>query len=216
MSSWFDRLRGRRAAPKSDDHGDRDAPGGPAPVVELLTADSAVAFELDQSGDRLTDLLNAHDTLDAVDAEGQPGTIAVEEILLAFPPPHPGHPQRRLHRPRRPIRMRVGPYRVEGQLHVPPGAQAIGYLYRVRPRFAPLTEAVIWSEDPDQIERRAPVVIVNVEAADHIEPIEPELPHEPDASRGSAGSARSGGIADSTGRGGPGDAPAAGTTAEHR
>ena len=86
-----------------------------------------------------------------------------------MPPRQASDPQRRLHRPRQPVDLRIGPFEVSGSVHVPPGAQASGYLYRVNPRFVPITEAVIKRADAEPLERRDQVVLVNLRRIDRFE-----------------------------------------------
>jgi hypothetical protein len=67
------------------------------------------------------------------------------------------------------VDVRIGPFQVSGSVHVPPGAQASGYLYRVNPHFVPITEAVIKRADPEPLERRDAVVLVNLHRIDRFE-----------------------------------------------
>jgi len=47
-------------------------------------------------------------------------------------------------------------------VHVPPGAQAAGFLLRQNLRFAPVTRATVRDSGIDGFEQRAEVVLVNM------------------------------------------------------
>ena len=145
--------------------------------VEFFTATDHVVATTDAARERVTDQLNRDGSLQilapsgSVEPAGAPDWVAfdVGDVLLVVPPAQPSDPQRRLHRPRQPVDVRVGPFEVSGSVHVPPGAQASGYLYRLNPHFVPITEAVIKRVDPEPLERRDAVVLVNLRRIDRIE-----------------------------------------------
>lgn len=131
--------------------------------VEIFTEESGGTVLVDVGNDRLTDVLNRAEP--GTSWASDPTAPDLDEILVAFPPPQETDAQRRLHRPRQPLKLYVGSYEVSGQVHVPPGSQASGYLNRVNPHFLPLTDAVVRRPDTERLERRARVAIVNFRAA---------------------------------------------------
>jgi hypothetical protein len=153
--------------------------------VEFYTATDHVVATMDAAGERVTDQLNRDGSLPilpqysdanwlesgSADATADPDWVAFDigEVLLVVPPAQSSDPQRRLHRPRQPVEVSIGPFEVSGSVHVPPGAQASGYLYRVNPHFVPITEAVIRRVEPEPLERRDAVVLVNLQRIDRIE-----------------------------------------------
>jgi hypothetical protein len=146
-------------------------------LVEMWTADNRIMVGVDLGDGRLSDLLNGSPILRVVRFEVAPpeGTssielradhvwrdLDVEGVLLAFPPPQATDPHRRLHRPRQLIEFQVGPYDVSGTVHIPPGAQAAGFLQRQGGRFEPVTRAAIRDRRADLHEDRVDVVLVNL------------------------------------------------------
>ena len=188
MPSWAERFQRRRDVPDTDerpvaDVGESAVPGLTSVIVAIFTArgSSIVAVNVDGTNGRITDLLNTSRTL-VVREEGASTTeeIDVEEVLLAIPPPQEAiDQQRRLHRIRLPVRIEVGPYQVEGHAHVPPGARPSGYLFRVNPRFIPLTEAVIGRVDGTTVEQSHSVVLLNFRRVDQLLEIVPDGAPEP-------------------------------------
>jgi hypothetical protein len=142
-------------------------------AVRILTAEGATEVELEGSGERVTELLNSlpeirvrPPALASAD-EAEWARADLDEILILIPPARDTDPVRRLHRPGQGIRMRVGPYVVHGVAHVPPGAEAIGFLGRHRPHFVPLTAATITRVDGSNAFSE-PVAIVNLWMAESL------------------------------------------------
>lgn len=146
-------------------------------VVEFWTAGQRRLAGLDLSQERLTDLINREDFLPVVLLEGQPEDLSqaiemradqqwsrlpVGDALLILPPPQATDPSRRLHRPRQPVEIVVGPFLVSGMVHVPPGAQAAGFLFRQNARFAAVTRATVRDSGREGFEQHAEVVLVNM------------------------------------------------------
>ena len=146
-------------------------------VVEFWSADQRVTVGMDLSQGRLTDLVNRDQSVRVVvlDAppedpsqgvDKQPGQAWVdfeaEETLLIFPPPQLTDPRRRLHRPKQPIEIVIGPFEVSGAVHIPPGAQAAGFLFRLSTRFTPITRVSVRDTRLAGFEQRAEVVLVNL------------------------------------------------------
>jgi hypothetical protein len=77
-------------------------------------------------------------------------------------------PQRRLHRPRQPVEIAVGPFVLTGMASVPPGAQAAAFLLRQNTRYAAITRAAIRDRGLPGFEQRADVVLVNMRLVETI------------------------------------------------
>lgn len=153
--------------------------------VEFYTATDHLVATMDAGGERVTDQLNRDGSLQVLppepgvswlesgsaEAVSDPDWVAFDigDVLLVVPPAQASDPRRRLHRPRQPVDLSIGPFQVSGSVHVPPGAQASGYLYRVNPHFVAITEAVIKRVDPEPLERRDAVVLVNLHRVDRFE-----------------------------------------------
>jgi hypothetical protein len=153
-------------------------PGGTGlSVVELWTADQRATVGIDLSQGRLTDLFNREDTIRVVLLDAPPEDpsklvekrpeqewveLEVEQALLVFPPPQVTNPTRRLHRPKQPIEIVIGPFEISGTVSIPPGAQAAGFIFRQNVRFTPVTRAAVRDTRLVGFEQRAEVVLVNL------------------------------------------------------
>jgi hypothetical protein len=169
-------------------------------VVELWTADQRVTVGVDLSQGRLTDLFNREQTLRVVVLDGPPEDpsklidkgpeqewleLEVEQALLVFPPPQATNPNRRLHRPKQPVEIVIGPFEIAGAVSIPPGAQAAGFIFRQNVRFTPVTRAAVRDTRLAGFEQRAEVVLVNLRRVGTIRDVgiggssdadEPDLP----------------------------------------
>lgn len=168
-------------------------------VVEFWAADQRTLAGLDLSKERLTDLINRQDILPVVLLDDRPDELSqpiemqanqawtrflVWDALLILPPPQVTDPSRRLHRPRQPIEIVIGPFVVSGMVHVPPGAQAAAFLLRQNARFAPVTRAAVRDSGLEGFEQRAEVVLVNMRRIETIRDVgldEPEPFASPEA-----------------------------------
>lgn len=179
MSFWS---RGR-----SKDADVAPVPAGPIPtrlaVVELWGPGRRSLVGMDLSQGRLIDLVNRDDAISVVllderfedlsemiemRADQAWTSLEVEDALLIVPPPQATNPQRRLHRPRQPVEILVGRFAISGMVHVPPGAQAAGFLFRQNVRYAALTRAVVRDSELEGFEQHAEVVLVNMHRIDSI------------------------------------------------
>lgn len=146
-------------------------------VVEFWAADQRTVVGMDLGQGRLADVINRADFLSIVRLDAQPEDpsqgiamlpsqrwtrLAVGDALLILPPPQATDPNRRLHRPRQPVEIAIGPFLVSGMAHVPPGAQAAGFLLRQNARFVAVTRAVVRDSQLEGFEQRADVVLVNM------------------------------------------------------
>jgi hypothetical protein len=152
-------------------------------VVELWGLAQRTLVGMDLSQDRLIDLVNRDDAISVVllderledlseliemRADQAWTLVQVEDALLIVPPPQATNPQRRLHRPRQPVEILVGRFVISGMAHVPPGAQAAGFLFRQNVRYAAITRAVVRDTELEGFEQHADVVLVNMHRVDSI------------------------------------------------
>jgi hypothetical protein len=168
-------------------------------VVQFWSAGQRTLAGLDLSRERLTDLINREDFVPVVLLESLPedlsqpiekrsdqqwSHLSVTDALLVLPPPQVTDPSRRLHRPRQPVEIVIGPFVVSGMVHVPPGAQAAGFLFRQNARFAAITRAAVRDSGLEGFEQRAEVVLVNMRLIETIRDVgldEPEPFASPEA-----------------------------------
>jgi hypothetical protein len=183
MSSWSrdDRRQDPEELP--------DAAGAGATslaVVEFWAAGQRTLAGVDLSHGRLTDLINRQDIVPVVLLDEEPNDLnepigmqadqnwthfLVWDALIVLPPPQATEPSRRLHRPRQPVEIIIGPFVVSGMVHVPAGAQAAGFLLRQNPRFAAVTRATVRKSGVEGFEQRAEVVLVNMRRVETIRDI---------------------------------------------
>lgn len=176
MSFWPLRRRRKEPEPPTMPIPTKPAAAGLS-VVELWTADQRATVGIDLSQGRLTDLLNREETIHVVVLDAPPEDpsrlvekrpeqewveLEVEQAMLVFPPPQPTNPTRRLHRPKQPIEIVIGPFEVNGVVSIPPGAQAAGFMFRQNVRFTPVTRAAVRDARLVGFEQRAEVVLVNL------------------------------------------------------
>ena len=147
----------------------------PAPVAVLIFTNSGTReLETEGSVPRTTDLLNrTSDQLQVRESSGSGWeSVDIDELLVVVPPEQGSDPKMRLHRPRQQVRVKVGPYVVEGAAHVPAGSQATSFLVPQRRHFAPLTEATI-QHDASFGDYRVAVAIVNLRMAESLSKVGP-------------------------------------------
>jgi hypothetical protein len=149
----------------------------PRPIdVTLFTRDGIGDIQVLAGSGRITDVLNGAEPVRVrakPDAE-EPGEgpwidLDIEqrdEILALAPPPMGTNPLLRLHRPSQEVSVRIGPYLVTGEAHVPAGSEATGFLMRHRPHFIPLTRAKVSQADEQDVS--VPVAIVNLWVAESL------------------------------------------------
>jgi len=169
--------RGRRGEDSEEPPPVAEPTGTRLSVVEFWAADQRTLAGMDLSQGRLTDLINRQDILPVVLLDERPEDVSqpiemgpsqtwtqflIWDALVILPPPQQTDPNRRLHRPRQPVEAVIGPFSVSGMVHVPPGAQAAGFLLRQNLRFAPVTRATVRDSGIDGFEQRAEVVLVNM------------------------------------------------------
>lgn len=165
-------------------------------VVEFWTPEQRLIVGMDLSVGRLTDLLNRNDMVRVAMLDIRPEDpslpievgletnwieLPVEQALLVFPPPQETDPHRRLHRPRQPIDIVIGSFEVSGSAHIPPGAQAAGFLLRQASRFIPVTRAVVRDTQLAGFEQHANVLLVNLRRVESIKDVGLREEEPPDA-----------------------------------
>jgi hypothetical protein len=114
--------------------------------------------------ERVTDLLNQRETLRICTdpAADRWSSVDRDDLLLVASPPMPMPTGRAIHRQKRRVLAQVGPYSVEGIVHMPPGMPLDPFLLRTRQHFLPLTRAVVSSSDASESGDAYQVVLVNV------------------------------------------------------
>jgi hypothetical protein len=160
--------------------------------IELYTADARIVGWVAPRGQRITDLLSSRDELrlwrpspgplDATEmpaADGDPEdgggngdweSVATARVILAMPPEWRASRQLRLHRRLRRAAITAGPFRVTGNVHLPPGGDIGPHLLRSQ-AFLPLTDAYLLHEGEPPFEHVVSVVIVNTAHAAGIAPL---------------------------------------------
>jgi hypothetical protein len=131
------------------------------------------------AADRLSDLVNAHETLELIDVlvtdlvggaaiEVHQLLISREEILVLHATGPRGRSDRRQRMRQHPVVAKLGPYEVRGYIHALPGSDPIAGLRR-RPPIVALTDALIeYSIGKESIRRRVSTVLINRELTDWI------------------------------------------------
>jgi hypothetical protein len=172
-------------------HGSADAPPGAAandgPEVDFVAygEDCVLSGRTVLDGDRLTDMLNAHEeyALNGVTVErfddGLP--LAVDDVVVARDElflVHASGPRGDIGRRKRTtpqhIAAKMGPYEVRGFFHGPPGTDPVEAIRR-RKAMVPLTDARIeYDLHGEHRETHVDTVIMNREQVDWMEAIEPD------------------------------------------
>jgi hypothetical protein len=168
-----------------------------APEVEFIAycEDCMLSGRVRMAEERLSDLLNDHESFQLVDVlvtplDGAPAIelgellIAREELLLVHASGPRGNSARRQRTVRHPVVVKADPYEVRGSLHALPGGDPIGSFLRRKPMVA-LSDAVVRFRLAGQVlERRLGTVIVNRELIDWISEGETEQSQTLDVSAG--------------------------------
>jgi hypothetical protein len=137
--------------------------------IHIVTRDADAVGWFAPRGERLTDILQRGDQLIFFPehARREPAKswmrVTTDALLFVVPPPHVSPPERRLHRQRQGVLVRVGPYTITGTAHLRPGFEHDLWLRSTQP-FLPLTEALV-TRGPEE-PRRFDVVIVNMREAE--------------------------------------------------
>ncbi len=147
------------SAPATPGETTADSPEVPIVGLTLYTGDALAFGYLALSASRVTDLMNEHDLFEFVDTYLQSiddghglalrsVVITREEIFAVAVAGPRGDPRRRKRTRPIPIELRLGPYDVRGNIHVPPGTDPI-IAFRNRRTMVPLTEATVEWDAPD-------------------------------------------------------------------
>lgn len=142
--------------------------------VRIFTIDGARELETEGEPPRTSDLLNRTDHQLRIRESGASDWefVDVDELLVVVPPEQTSDHALRLHRPRQHVRVKLGPYTVDGAAHVPAGSQATSFLVPQRHHFVALTEAVI-QHDESPGDYRVGVAIVNLRMAESLRKVAP-------------------------------------------
>lgn len=179
------RLQVQFATPGAGTSPDGASPAGRpvAPPIDFVAFgdDVILSGSVPLEGERLTDMLNDHDEYalsdvvchglaDGAGVEVPEFLIRRDELLLVHATGPRGNRQRRISTRAVPMVIQIGPYRLHGDLHATPGADALSQLQRRKPMI-PMTDA--WLEftfGGELQERRLPTIIVNRARIDWIAP----------------------------------------------
>jgi hypothetical protein len=170
------------------------------PEVEFIAyaEDCALSGRIRLAEERLSDLLNEHESFELIDVLVTPldGSLPIElhdlliardELFLVQASGPRGNAARRQRTRQHPVLVKASPYEVHGYLHALPGSDPISSFRRRRPMVA-LSDAVVRFAVAGQAqERRAGTVIVNRELADWIAESEDEELASLDVPAGEAG-----------------------------
>ncbi len=158
------------------------APSSPAePIVEFVAYAEAsiLSGRLRLTAERLSDLLNEHESFELIDVlvhdlagghgvELREMVVERDELLLVHAQGPRGNAGRRQRTRQHPIVIKSGPYEVRGYVHALPGSDPIAGLRHRRPMIA-LTDAVIeYTVGSVPQQYRASVLIVNRDGVDWI------------------------------------------------
>jgi hypothetical protein len=148
----------------------------PEVVLAGYAEDCRFSGRVRLDGERLSDMLNAYDEFQVIDAqiEGLDGrffevgelVIARDELLAVHASGPRGNPGRRTRTHAHGVLIESGPYVIRGYLHVLPGADPLASARRRRP-MVPLTNAwVEYAVGGAQCHSELGTIVVNRETAD--------------------------------------------------
>lgn len=170
-------FRGSRAAQAEPE----DETPERVPEIEFIAyaEDCTLSGRIALAEERLSDLLNEHDSFQLIDVLLTPldGSLAIElrdlliardELFLVQASGPRGNAARRQRTRQHPLVVKATPYEIRGYVHAIPGSDPIASFRRRRPMVA-LSDAVVrFSLAGQQEERRAGTVIVNREVVEWI------------------------------------------------
>lgn len=173
-------FHGPDRAPAAQDATEHQPPLAPEVDFVAFAEDCRLFGRTRLDGDRLTDMLNAHDEFELVDVlvetlsgDKQVNTRRVvvnrDEVLVVLATGPRGDSGRRQRTRPHPVAIQIGPYLVRGYLHALPGADPITTARRRKPMI-PLTDAWIQYQSNGTLQHeRATTLVVNRELADWIQ-----------------------------------------------
>jgi hypothetical protein len=147
---------------------DEVAPPEPASTlaqVALFLADRIQEGLIETHGQRVSDVLKTADPilLQLADESGAAlsSTYPADDVVAVAVPPAPQSPKR-VSRRRHLVTINAGPYSIQGEAHMPPGADPLRYIDNAPVRWLPITDCTVSNgADAWQVD----VVIVNT---DHV------------------------------------------------
>jgi hypothetical protein len=138
--------------------------------IRIFTIDGEYAGTINPRGQRVTDLLNTQAALLVrLDEQSRGGpwvSIERDSILIVAPPPFIS--DRRIHRQRRTVQIKVGAWVVSGVAHTAPMGGLDPTQLRSRQPFLPLTNVRITRADGGADGEQFAVAIVNVSNVDEL------------------------------------------------
>lgn len=138
--------------------------------IRILTVSGDYTGTINSGGQRITDLLNAQPALmvrlEEPSPVGQWVSIERDTILVVAPPPFVS--QRRIHRQRRTVQVKIGDWIVSGVAHTSPMGALDPTQLRARQPFLPMTNVRITRADGTADGEQFAVAIVNVSNADEL------------------------------------------------
>ena len=138
--------------------------------IRIFTLDGEYAGLIHPRGQRVTDLLNTQPALLVrLDEQSRVGpwvSIERDTILVVAPPPFSS--ERRIHRQRRTVQIKVGAWVVTGIAHTAPMGGLDPTQLRSRQPFLPLTNVRITPADGRADGEQFSVAIVNVSNVDEL------------------------------------------------
>ncbi len=138
--------------------------------IRVFTVSGEYTGMIKSRGQRVTDLLNVEPALlihlDEPGPVGQWVSIDRDTILVVAPPPFVS--QRRIHRQRRTVQVKIGDWVVTGVAHSPPMGGLDPTQLRSRQRFLPMTDVRITRADASADGEQFAVAIVNVSNVDEL------------------------------------------------
>lgn len=165
--------------PDAEPAADTTSPAGRSVEFLAYGEDCVLLGRLQMTGDRLTDQLNAQDEYEVLDVVAERLTdgfasevsallVARDELFLVQATGPRGDANRRQRTRAYPVAAKLGPYRVHGQLHAPPGVDPEVAIHHRAP-MVPLTDA--WIERPvgaDRELQRIGTVVLNRDRMDWV------------------------------------------------
>jgi len=135
--------------------------------VRIFTTDSTIDGWVDLFGQRLSDVLNA---VDSLNVSGVPVPLDEsdwfvtnrERMLLVVPPPQASDRPLRRHRVKRRLLALSGHYVVRGVVHMVAGIELDPFLARSGQHSLPITKAWITSTERPEIDEQQAALLINV------------------------------------------------------
>jgi hypothetical protein len=154
-----------------------DPPRGPEVAFVAFTEDCRIVGRIALEGDRLSDMLNAHEDFllrdvvveslaDGRSVHADEVPVSRDELVAVHADRPRGDPARRMHTISYPVVVQCGSYCIRGYIHARPGAEPLASARHRRPMI-PLTDASIeYALDGVPKSTAVGTIVVNRDAAD--------------------------------------------------